>query len=260
MALRLAAALVIVVCFIHPPQVYGQSQSVPMSNADVIKLFKGGLSRELITKTINSRPNQFDVSAEGLLDLKNNGIPDDIIEAMLTRQSERPRLSDSTPPSDKDDDFYLYDGDKKIRLTKATTRTSVSAGFLSAFGAPAYGYVTFPESGPTAALRITNKLPVFGELSVPLSLRVAELVHLVRLQLDEGHRRVQVAKVQVFAKAKGGFPEEARIPVTFEEAGEGSVQGKPARLYRMRPSAALEPGEYAVVVSLKHFFDFAVDP
>src|ERR1019366_5713423 len=57
----------------------GQEQGapLPMTNSDVLKLVKGGLSDELIVKNIKSRPTHFDLSADAMLDLKKDSVPDD---------------------------------------------------------------------------------------------------------------------------------------------------------------------------------------
>jgi hypothetical protein len=239
-----------------------QVKPVPMTNSEVVKLVKGGISDELITKTINGRPSQFDLSADGLLDLKNSGVSDRVIEAMMSGQEAPTRSQDSvSSPSQFDSSFWLYDGDKKIRLQQTHVTVEAKAGLGTAFGGAAHAYATFSAGGPTAAIRITNRDPHFGEVLVPEDLRVEELVQLVKLEIDSAskHRRVQVAKVAAFRSTQSGIPEAARIPIIFEVVREVAYKGKPSRLYSFKPEAPLAPGEYAVVISNRLFLDFGID-
>jgi hypothetical protein len=210
-----------------------------------------------------SRQHQFDLSADGLLDLKKNGVPGEVIGTMVTGEGDSTGSRDTDMPASEDHSFFLYDNDKKIRLERAHGfASSLRPGFIRRFGGPAYGYASLSESGPAAALRVTNKNPGFGELAVPFDLRVPELAHLVKLGLDSGtkRRRVVPAKVQAFHQTEPGFPQEVRIEVVVEEVREMTSKGRRMRVYRMRPAAPLAAGEYAVVLSMRSFFDFAIDP
>jgi hypothetical protein len=173
----LPLALLMLLCTLWVGAAIGQNQTAPapMTNAEVIKLVKGGLSNELIVKTIKSRPNQFDLSADGMLDLKNNSVPDNIIEAMMSGPSAQAGAPDSASPESKvDNSFWLYDGDKKIRLEQTKVTSEAKAGIGVAFGGAAHGYLTLSEGGPASTIRVTNRNPSFGELLVPEGRRVAE--------------------------------------------------------------------------------------
>jgi hypothetical protein len=256
-------ALLMLLCTLWVGVAIGQNQTapVPMTNAEVIKLAKGGLSNELIVKTIRSRPNQFDLSTDGMLDLKNNSVPDIVIEAMMSGPSSQAGAPASTSSETDNDAFWLYDGDKKIRLEATKVTAEAKAGIGTAFGGAAHGYLTLSEGGPASTIRVTNRNPSFGEIIVPESRRVAELVQLVKLQIDAGskHRRVETAKVAAFRTTQIGIPETARVPVVFENLGEVTYKGTQQRKYSFKPESPLSPGEYAVVFAGRMFFDFGVD-
>ena len=66
----------------------------PMTNADVIKMVQGDLGDDLILMAIRKAPRTaFDLSADGLLDLKSKGVGNAILRQMLdpTVQVEVPR-------------------------------------------------------------------------------------------------------------------------------------------------------------------------
>ncbi len=72
-----------------------QQSDKPLTNAAVIKLVKAGFKEKTIIAIINSRSNHFTLDTEQLIQLKQNGVSENIILAMLS-------LSGS---SGGDDDF-----------------------------------------------------------------------------------------------------------------------------------------------------------
>ena len=55
-----------------------------LTNADVVKLVKAGLSAETVEAKIASSGGQFDVSTDALVALARDGVPDRVIRAMVT--------------------------------------------------------------------------------------------------------------------------------------------------------------------------------
>src|SRR5438105_15175298 len=56
-----------------------------LTNQDVIKMVKAGLSSEIVIQTIKTSEQNFDLSANGLVILKGEGVPDQVIQALLVR-------------------------------------------------------------------------------------------------------------------------------------------------------------------------------
>ena len=56
-----------------------------LSNADIVLMSKSGLNKELIISKIKNSKGAFDVSAQGLVNLKNAGVDEDVIEEMLEK-------------------------------------------------------------------------------------------------------------------------------------------------------------------------------
>jgi hypothetical protein len=63
---------------------YGQQPDGPLTNASIIKLVKAGFKEKTIIAVIGSQPTAFKVDTEQLIDLKRNGVNEDIILAMLS--------------------------------------------------------------------------------------------------------------------------------------------------------------------------------
>jgi hypothetical protein len=62
----------------------------PLTNADVVSMTKDGFAPALIVKAIQSGATDFDVSAQALIELKNAGVDQSVMEAMLTAQGSKP--------------------------------------------------------------------------------------------------------------------------------------------------------------------------
>jgi hypothetical protein len=62
----------------------------PLTNSDIVNMTKQGFDVDLIVKAIQSSSTDFDVSAQALVDLKNAGVNQSVMGAMLTAQSSKP--------------------------------------------------------------------------------------------------------------------------------------------------------------------------
>lgn len=93
--------------FLYASSAVGQVEV--MTNRSVIDMSLAGLSAEIIRAKILRSDTNFDVSAKALIELKEGGVPDDIIALMLERadsalpgtpprQPAEPAYSENTPP------------------------------------------------------------------------------------------------------------------------------------------------------------------
>ena len=89
-----------------------QSTSTPMTNSAVIKLVRAGFKDKTVIAIIHSRPNHFDLEPDRLIELKRNGVSENIILAMLSQ-------SDALFA---DDDLSF--GDSDSHLSKKSTGDS----------------------------------------------------------------------------------------------------------------------------------------
>ncbi len=68
---------------------YGDAQKADtLTNDNIIKLFKAGLSSDIIKSKIASSVSKFNVSIDGLIELKKAGIPDDVVNSMVAKPEE----------------------------------------------------------------------------------------------------------------------------------------------------------------------------
>src|SRR5215510_14577251 len=71
-----------------------QQQNGPLTNPAVVKLVKAGFREKTIITIINSRPSNYNLDTEHLIELKRNGVAENIILAMLSAQMGTVFLSD----------------------------------------------------------------------------------------------------------------------------------------------------------------------
>ena len=65
---------------------YGQQPDGPLTNASVVRLVKAGFKEKTIIAIINNRPCEFKLDTEQLINLKKNGVTENVILAMLSSQ------------------------------------------------------------------------------------------------------------------------------------------------------------------------------
>ncbi len=70
-----------------------------MTNQDVIKLVKAGLSAEIIITQINQSAAAYDLSVDGLMSLSQNRVPNEVIKAMQAKSATKPATSAAASPS-----------------------------------------------------------------------------------------------------------------------------------------------------------------
>lgn len=63
-----------------------QQSKGPLTNASIIKLVKAGFKEKTVIAIIGSQPTNFNLDTEQLINLKHNGVNEDIILAMLSAQ------------------------------------------------------------------------------------------------------------------------------------------------------------------------------
>ncbi len=71
-------------------------QAEVLTNAEVLKLLDAGVTPQLILRKITNSTSRFDVSTASIIDLTKRRVPEEVILAMIDRQTEHAGFSDST--------------------------------------------------------------------------------------------------------------------------------------------------------------------
>ncbi|HKG77928.1 MAG TPA: hypothetical protein VKA78_00885 [Pyrinomonadaceae bacterium] len=82
-------SLLLVLCLlINSALVWGQSRdnNALLTNTSIVKLVKAGFQEKSIITIIASRPVQFDLSTDRIIELKRTGVSEKVILAMMARQ------------------------------------------------------------------------------------------------------------------------------------------------------------------------------
>jgi hypothetical protein len=85
--------------------VSAQQKNPALANGDILTMVKGGLQETTVLNAIAANETDFDVSAKALLDLKQAGISDKIIDAMLAAEAKKrntasPASASASPTSE----------------------------------------------------------------------------------------------------------------------------------------------------------------
>jgi hypothetical protein len=89
---RTCVFALLVLCAFSAAATFAQTQKA-LTNADIVTMSGQGFDPALIIKTIQSSPTNFDISPQALIELKNAGVQQSVMEAMLSAQAIKPSAS-----------------------------------------------------------------------------------------------------------------------------------------------------------------------
>jgi len=252
-----------------------------LTNSTVIELVRAGLGSESIIAKINASNGTYDTSTDALIRMKQAGVQDGVIAAMLQR-STTPVLtnavadnSSANPLTPHAPGIYVLDNrasPKMIRIDATLanqTKSSNMLGYaltsgilkmkmkavipnpqarvLTADVRPIF-YFYFTQTGPLA------NMSQFGSAFSAMASSPNEF-SLVRLDQKKDRRETSVGSFGMFSGAKSGISDKARVSFTYDDVAPG--------VFKVTPSANLLPGQYGFLHSVTpgsgaRIFDFAV--
>jgi hypothetical protein len=227
-----------------------------LTNDTVVTMVKAGLSESVILAKIRSSASKFDLRTDALVALKNAGIPDRVIEAMMSQgnpvggtlpvQAEAAAL----PAAKARETIYHLNGERYVELEPQVIEVQTNAVMFS--------YKSeIVLRRRRATYRIPERHPVFVSSYAPTE------ALLVRLKpgddRDDRNLKMGSAAFMPFGGTmRHGVRGEDRIEVASEKDSRG--------LYRISPRSPLSPGEYGFVVltggganATGRIFDFGAD-
>lgn len=90
--MRWICVLVAVAILACAPKALAQTQK-PLTNSDIVDMTNQGFEPSLIVKAIQASRTEFDVSPQALITLKNAGVQQSVMEAMLSARASKPSAS-----------------------------------------------------------------------------------------------------------------------------------------------------------------------
>jgi hypothetical protein len=227
-----------------------------LTNGDVVTLVKAGFGDALVIQKIEGAPSvDFDVATETLVKLKQNGISQAVIGAMLKRSSSAPAGA-NTPAAVSGVGGAPATGNSTVRLvtTQGTLDLVKMNGTLSHTG---LGMKTFHEFGGAAAhLRTRDAQPtiLIASTSSPQG-----QYYVVKTEPNskKQKRSVKIGSGMLGMHGSTSPDEDWTVPYECTQSAAG--------IWRLQLSKSLEPGEYGVYISSQNqltagdLFDFGVD-
>jgi hypothetical protein len=101
-----AIVLLAICCFSTPLSTAQQGAETPLTNTSVIKLVRAGFKEKTVVAIIHSRPNRFNLDPDHLIELKRNGVSENVILAMLSQDESFVSNADDW----NDDSFFRSNG------------------------------------------------------------------------------------------------------------------------------------------------------
>ena len=259
---RIARRVVLLCClFVLAVAPLGRAQTPTMTNEDVIALVEGGLGAAVLIAAISRAETvDFDVDA-GLLQLAQSAVPDEVITAMIEKQSaqddaatlavtaaeQRARPSPGI--------YLLRDDGTKLRLEPTTYSSASASGWRSRLTlgiARDQAKATVPRS--RAVIRTRSSRPTFRFVFPLQTTENATFQGVDERFFDQGDVWWTMAGAQVtnpnqFTLAQLEAREGRRELVVGQENQFGSSSGPRGEDMREFEYQMLEPGLYEVTVT-----------
>ena len=239
------------------------AQDETMTNDEVISLTKAGLAGSIVIGKIRTSKTNFDLSTDALIKLKQAGVGDDVVAAMLEAKSGKSAQSTSgaapagavgdpnDPMSKHGYGIYFYeetDGQRKMtQLQPNVSGQNRTGGAFTASITPfGLGKVKTKANllGRSANLQLKTTQPVFyfyldtssGGLNTASGIPSSpNEFTLVRFNQRSDNREVTISKTNSWG-GKGGLSDEYVVPLKAEDLGNG--------IFRITPGIDLKKGEY----------------
>lgn len=232
-----------------------------LTNKDIVTLVKGGLAPQTIVEMIKQSECKFDISPEAMIALKQDGVPDMVIHAMVAKNNPNssPTSPDSSSPGTESftapsTGITMIDGSNQIPMKYSISSGGKTSGVGMKMVNP-FGKIKIKQtlSGNQATLQTNNTSPTF-ELTVASNFNPIDNVFLIKFDVKSDRREISVASGRM--SASSGFDKENLIPITLEESPAGK-RGQTS-VYKVTLKGPLAPGEYAFVLFMSTYYDFGV--
>lgn len=207
-------------------------------NSTIIEMAKAKFGEAVIINKIKSSKTNFNLSTDSLIKLKEAGVSDNIINAMLEAQNPR-----SQSPAEQQD-VTAASGDVFVMQNGKLVEMEYTGGFTKQLSTSMFWMGTVPKtkfvimaSGEHAQMRLTDKSPVFY-----LRLHPSE-VGIVKFDTDTYNKKPvrYVMRVGELWQTGGqaGAPSAGNIDFGFKKEPNG--------LYKITLKSPLENGEYGII-------------
>jgi len=243
-------------------------QAETLSNDDIVTLSVIGLGDEAIVAKIQNSSNQFELSTDNLVALKQKGVSSAVIAAMLDVSTgskvsvhAESSIDSADPMVPHPSGIYILadwlDDPKMIVIDATTSNQTKTGGFLGYALTGGIASMSFKTVIPNSAARVKSPVsrPVFyfyfdeanrslsngaGNFWQSTSVTSPNEFSLVKFKVKKNRREAKVGKFNI-AGAKSGVMDKDRIPFSYERVASG--------VFKVSSEQDLNPGEYGFLYS-----------
>lgn len=263
-------ALLLCMALLSATNVFAQSEK--LTNQSISDMIELGFSESIIMTKIQTSEVDFDISMEALKALKEKGVPENIIVAIMNVAQKKSEDESKEPQSGI---YYqinqktkkkilptVFSGTKTNTLgaafsygiasskVKALLNNAQSPNIIKVEDDMAFIFYFVPQEDHTFRMGASNWW--FRSATSP-----NEFV-LVKLSVKKGQRELVIGKVNAYAGSSSSIDAKATIPFAIESINEHT--------FKITPVEPLEPGEYCFVYqgmipsgcSNQSVFDFSI--
>jgi hypothetical protein len=215
-----------------------------LTNAAIVDMVKGGFSEDLLIKAIRHMETSFDLSPRALLEMKNAGVSEPILLAMLSpREAELEAKSLVTTTALIPDDIGLYlVRDGELQEVAAELLTWRSGGVVKSMFLGTKGHINGALKGAH------SKLTLAPPVSFVIRLRESEDIsdfQFLRLDVKKDQREFRALTGGYF-HSSGGFEKNA-VEIEWKKIAPRTYRLSIARLGKGEYGLLPPGGEYGAV-------------
>lgn len=229
-------------------------RAATITNADVAKMISAGLSPEIVVASIHGNPDRhFDTSPDALVALKKSGVPDSVLNEMLSNPASAASTNSNMSSVGKlltsgassrfgPESFTLIEGEKETPLAYSILGMRTAARGLGFGGIAVYNVL----KGSHASLRLKNSSPTFL-VTVPNNAQVASYLTIASFAI-RGNDSREVLVGGGFSSVSTGVHPDRVVPYTSEKLQDQTRAPDGYTLYKISLLKPLAPGEYGAGV------------
>lgn len=191
----------------------------PLTNASIKKLTQSGFTEDVILQLIRSQPGQFSVAPDDLVALRDAGISQRVLQAMI-EQSGRTLLAKSGEPADAG--VYFKKGEQWLELHPEIVHWK-TGGTLKQMAALGYRSADLNGRIVGASSRTRLNTPIEILINTLSGVQIEEYI-LVRFRPHDDAREFRIVTGGVFHQSSGAMRDQ--IPFQADQLGP--------RRYRIR--------------------------
>ncbi len=218
-----------------PPPAAPRAEAAPsvLTNAEIVQMVKTGFAEETILKAIQLSETRFDTSVTALMEMKNAGVSDKVIQAMLNpkpaKVEEKPAAPPKNPLVPDDVGIFYIKNDQLVDMRPELVGWR-SGGVGKSLLLGTKGHINGALKGPQSQNIVAT--PVEFIIRCPETLEIEEY-QLLRLDMKPDRREFR-ALTGGYIHSSSGLDKNA-VPFKFEKIAP--------RVYRVK-LVNLAKGEY----------------